>query len=40
LSTDPNTLELLEQIALGMEDVAEGRLTDHGAVQDEFAKWF
>lgn len=32
-------LDLLEQIALGMEDLAEGRLTPHDAVKDEFAKW-
>ena len=32
-------LELLEQLALGMQDVAEGRLTEHAAVKDEFSKW-
>jgi PHD/YefM family antitoxin component YafN of YafNO toxin-antitoxin module len=32
-------LDLLEQLALGMQDVAEGRLTDHGTVKGEFRKW-
>jgi PHD/YefM family antitoxin component YafN of YafNO toxin-antitoxin module len=32
-------LDLLEQLALGMQDVAEGRLTAHEAVKEEFAKW-
>ena len=32
-------LALLEQLALGMEDVATGRLTDHEAVKGEFQKW-
>jgi prevent-host-death family protein len=32
-------LALLEQLALGMQDIAEGRLTDHEAVRDEFSRW-
>ena len=32
-------LELLEQLALGMQDVAEGRLTAQEEVRDEFRKW-
>ena len=32
-------LDLLEQLALGMQDVAEGRLTPHETVKDEFARW-
>jgi len=32
-------LELLEQIALGMQDAAEGRLSAAAAVKDEFKKW-
>lgn len=32
-------LDLLEQLALGMQDVAEGRLTDHETVKGEFGKW-
>jgi len=32
-------LELLEQLALGMQDVAEGRLVAHADVKEAFAKW-
>ncbi|MDP2877797.1 MAG: type II toxin-antitoxin system Phd/YefM family antitoxin [Holophaga sp.] len=32
-------LDLLEKIALGMQDVAEGRLTPHENVKAEFTKW-
>jgi prevent-host-death family protein len=32
-------IDLLEQLALGIQDVAEGRLTAHEAVEDEFSKW-
>jgi len=32
-------LDLLEQLALGMQDVAEGRLSAHEAVEDEFRRW-
>ena len=32
-------LALLEQLALGMEDVATNRLTAHEAVKGEFAQW-
>ena len=32
-------MDLLEQLALGMQDAAEGRLTAHEAVEDEFGKW-
>ena len=32
-------LDLLEQIALGMEDVAEGRMIPQEAVKESFKKW-
>ena len=32
-------LDLLEQLALGMQDVAEGRLTPHETVEEAFGKW-
>jgi prevent-host-death family protein len=32
-------LDLLEQIALGMQDVANGRLTPHAQVVEEFGAW-
>jgi len=32
-------LDLLEQIALGLQDAADGRLTAQETVKDEFRKW-